>query len=239
MATDGNRTRMEASLAARHTSPPAAARKLGRGIRHANNNQEAQRYSDHLWLPKQRSSPSLLCYRKLSDDSSDGTVSNEEYDCLDCGAKVLGAAQKAPPAPSALRATSLEERQGGEVARDGAGRSRRCASPGSNSYHSAASSPASSASPADSPHLTSSLARHNPQHSRRSSLPVSVLPFHMVVMKFQRRFGCDFVESKLLCFCSASPSGCGPDARLDSAVESRAGTAGVGVLCRITLHELS
>ncbi|XP_075884265.1 1-phosphatidylinositol 4,5-bisphosphate phosphodiesterase epsilon-1 isoform X2 [Nelusetta ayraudi] len=203
MATDGNLTRMEASLTARHTSPPAAARKPGRGVKHANNNQEVQRYSNHLWLSKQRSSPSLLCYRKLSDDSSDGTVSNEEYDCLDCSAKVLGAAQKAPLEPPALRTTSSEERQGGDPARNRAVRSRCCTSPSSCSYHSSASSSTSSASPADSPHLTSSLARANPQHSRRCSLPVSVLPFHMTSPCLSSRCGMSSQPNSL----GSSPSG--------------------------------
>lgn len=189
MATDGNQTRLETSLAARRTSPPATAKKPGRGVKHGSNNQEVQRYSDHLWLSKQRSSPSLLFYRKLSDDSSEGTVSNEEYDCLDCGAKGLGAAQKAP---TELSAASSEEGQ----ARD-TGRGRCTTSPGSCSHYSSASSPTSSTSPADSPHLTSSPARQNPRHLRRSSLPMSMLPFHKVGIKFQGRFGGHFVKGTL------------------------------------------
>lgn len=192
MATNGNQTRMEASLTGRRTSPPAASRKPGRVVKHANNNQEVQRYSEHLWLSKQRSSPSLLFYRKLSDDSSEGAVSNEEYDCVDCGAQVLAGAQKAPAQPSALRKTSSGQGQGGDATRNGALRSRCCASPDTST-----SSPTSSASPADSPHLASSPARPHPPHSRRSSLPVSVLPFHTVMRNFQRRFGCNSVESIL------------------------------------------
>lgn len=180
MATDGNQTRMEASLAARRTSPPAASRKRGRGVKHANHNQEVQRYSEHLWLSKQRSSPSLLFYRKLSDDSSEGAVSNEEYDCADCGAKVQAGARNAPAQPSAPGRSSSEERQGGDATRGGALRSHCCTSPDTST-----SSPTSSASPADSPHLASGPVRAHPRHSRRSSLPVSMLPFHMVVRNFQ------------------------------------------------------
>lgn len=192
MATNGNQTRMEASLAARRISPPAASRKPGKGVKHPNNNQEVQRYSEHLWLSKQRSSPSLLFYRKLSDDSSEGAASNEEYDCVDCGAKILASAQKVPAQPSALRTTSWEEGPGGDATRNGAVRSCRCTSPDTST-----SSPTSSASPADSPHLASSLARPHPRHSRRSSMPVSTLPFHKVVRNFQRPFGCNSVESAL------------------------------------------
>lgn len=183
MATDGNQTRIEASLNAQRTSSPAACRKPAKGVKHFNNNQEVQRYSEHLWLSKQRSSPSLLFYRKLSDDSSEGAISNEEYDCVDCGAKVLAGAEKAPAQPSALRTTSSREGQGGDATRNGAIRNRCC-----TSSHTSTSSPSSSASPADSPHLASSPARLHPRHSRRCSLPVSVLPFHTVVKKILKVF---------------------------------------------------
>lgn len=178
MATKGNQTRMEASLGTQRTSPPAVARKPVRGVKHPNNNQEVQRYSEHLWLSKQRSSPSLLFYRKLSDDSSEGAVSNEEYDCVDCGAKVLAGALKDPAPPSALRTTSSREGQSGDTSRNGAIRSCCCTSPDTST-----SSPTSSASPADSPHLASSPARPHAQHSRRSSLPVSMMAFHTVLKK--------------------------------------------------------
>lgn len=185
MATDGNQTRMEASLAAQRTSAPAASGKPGRGVKHANNNQDVQRFSEHLWLSKQRSSPSLLFYRKLSDDSSEGAVSNEEFDCVDYGANVLAAAQKAPAQPSGL---SSEETQDGDATSNTASRRRCCASPGSHSYHSSTSSPASSTSPAGSPHRFSSPGRPHPRHSRRSSLPVSTLPFQTVIRTFQKPF---------------------------------------------------
>lgn len=214
MATEENQTQTEASLVTRRASPPATARKPSREVRHANNNQEVQRYSDHLWLSKQRGSPSLLFYRKLSDDSSEGTISNEEYDCLDCSTKVLSANEKtSSPALSAGKSIGRvtntvtpvpgrgsegspcqldSSEEGVDAGRNSAVRS--CCSctvsslytnPDNYSCHSPVSSPASSPSPVHSPHLTSSPSQPNQRHTRRSSLPVSMLAFHTVIKDFR------------------------------------------------------
>lgn len=210
MATEENQTQTEASLVTRRASPPAAAPKPSGEVGHANNNQDVQRYSDHLWLSNRRGSPSLLFYRKLSDDSSEGTISNEEYDCLDCSTKVLSANEKTSspalsagksigrvtntvtPVPGSGSEGSRCQLDSSEEGVDAGGNSAvrsRCSctvsslytSPDSYTCHSPTSSPASSPSPVHSPHLTSSPSRPSQRHTRRSSLPVSMLAFHTVI----------------------------------------------------------
>lgn len=207
MATEANQTQIEAAVLAQRTSPPSTGNRPSREFRHVNNSQEAQRYSDHLWYSKQRSSPSLLFYRKLSSDSGEGTILNEEYDCLDCSSKVLSTNEKLYPELStgmsldgitnAVTPIPGKSSEGSPCQLDSsgegvdAGRNRtgstRCSctmsSPHTSadiySCHSPTSSP--SPSPVHSPRLSSSPSRPNQRHTRRSSLPVSVLAFHMVI----------------------------------------------------------
>ncbi|KAM9336797.1 1-phosphatidylinositol 4,5-bisphosphate phosphodiesterase epsilon-1 [Symphorus nematophorus] len=200
MATEENQSQVGAAVLAQRASPPSTGNRRSREARHANNNQEVQRYSDQLWLSKQRSSPSLLLYRKLSSDSGKGTVLHEEYDCLDCSSNLSSTKEKLYPEPSAGERTEgitnavtpipgkSSEGSSSQLDTSGegvdAGRNRagstRCSCTMSNPYtspnilscHSPRSSP--SPSPVHSPHLSS---RPHQRHIRRSSLPVSTLAF--------------------------------------------------------------
>uniref|UniRef100_A0A8C3G827 Phosphoinositide phospholipase C n=1 Tax=Cyclopterus lumpus TaxID=8103 RepID=A0A8C3G827_CYCLU len=97
MATEENVTRVGAVVPAQRASPPSTGSRTSREARHANESQEGWRHSDQLWQSKQRSSPSLLFYRKLSCDSGKGTILNEEYECLDYNSKLLSTEEKHYP----------------------------------------------------------------------------------------------------------------------------------------------
>ncbi len=200
MATEENQTDVGAAVLAQH----ASLAPTGNRPRRANNSQQVQRYSDQLCLSKQRSSPSLLLYRKLSGDNGKGTILHEEYECLDCSSKLVRTEEKLYPELSAgkriegitnavtpIPGKSSEGSLGQlEISGEGvfAGRnttgSTSCSctisdfnmSPDMYCCHSARSSP--SPSPVHSPHLSS---RPVQQHLRRSSLPVSTLAFHKVM----------------------------------------------------------
>lgn len=198
MATEEDQAQVKASVLA--PSPPATGI---RPSRHEINSQETQRYSDQVWLSKQRSSPSLLLYRKLSSDGGRGTVFQEEYDCLDCSSKLH-------PEPSAgrriegIRNTLAQipgkhsegsesqldtPREGVDAGGNRTGSTRCCCtvssistSPNISCCHSPKSSPSPGPSPTHSPSLSST--RPHQRHIRRSSLPVSMLPFHKVIKTF-------------------------------------------------------
>lgn len=204
METKTNRTQVEAAVLAQHTS---TASRPSRESRHANNNQEVQRYYDQLWHSKERRSPSLLFYRKLSCESEEGTILNEEYDCLDCNSKLLSNSETLDP--EFLTSSSIEgiantitqipgkssegspcqldsSREGLDGGRNRTG-STHCSCTMSNLYtrpniyccHSPASSLSPSTSPVHSPHLSSNPRQF--KHIRRGSLPVSMLAFNKVV----------------------------------------------------------
>lgn len=103
MATEENQTQVGAVLLSQCASPPSTGKRTSREARNANNSQEIRRYSDQLLQSKQKSSPSLLLYRKLSCDSGKGTILDEEYGCLDCSSKLLSAEEKLCPEMSAGR----------------------------------------------------------------------------------------------------------------------------------------
>uniref|UniRef100_A0A3Q1B1E9 Phosphoinositide phospholipase C n=1 Tax=Amphiprion ocellaris TaxID=80972 RepID=A0A3Q1B1E9_AMPOC len=101
MATEENQTQVGPAVLAQHVSPASTRSRPSREAKHANDGQEAWRCSDQLWHSKQRSSPSLLLYRKLSCDSGKGTVLDEEYDCFDYSSKVESTEEKLYPELSA------------------------------------------------------------------------------------------------------------------------------------------
>lgn len=209
MATEANQTQIDAAVLAQRASSLSTGDRPSRESRHANNSQEVQRYSDHLWHSKQTSSPSLLFYRKLSCDSSEGTIWNEEYDCLDCSSKGLNANEElngelstgmnidriikaATPIPGKSSEGSpcqLESSgEGVDAGRNRTGSSRGscttsslCMSPDMYSCHSPTSSSSPGHSPVHSPGLSFGLCRLKRRHIRRSSLPVSMLAFHKVI----------------------------------------------------------
>ncbi|XP_023281807.1 1-phosphatidylinositol 4,5-bisphosphate phosphodiesterase epsilon-1 [Seriola lalandi dorsalis] len=206
MATEENQTQVGAVVLAQRASPPSTGSRPSREVRHANDSQEIRRYSDQLLQSKQRSSPSLLLYRKLSCDSGKGTILDEEYGCLDYSSKLLSTEEKLCPEVSAgkrieriantvtpIPGKSSEgspcqldtPREGVDAGRNRTG-STRCSctlsslymSPNTSSCHSPRSSPSPNSSPVHSPCLSSSPSRRIQRHIRRSSLPVSMLASH-------------------------------------------------------------
>ncbi|XP_076616405.1 1-phosphatidylinositol 4,5-bisphosphate phosphodiesterase epsilon-1 isoform X2 [Chaetodon auriga] len=201
MASEENQTQVGAAVLTQRASPPSTGT---RSSRHENNGQEVLRYSDQLRLSKQRSSPSLLLYRKLSCDSGKGTILQEECESLDCASKLLSTEEKLYPELSAGKriegitntVTQIPGKSSeglvcqldtpGEGVEAGSNRtgSTNCsctmsslnASPNIHCCHSPRSS--LSPSPVHSPRLSSSPSRPNQRHIRRSSLPVSMLAFH-------------------------------------------------------------
>ncbi|XP_077481410.1 1-phosphatidylinositol 4,5-bisphosphate phosphodiesterase epsilon-1 isoform X1 [Stigmatopora argus] len=155
--------------------------------RHSNNRQEVQEHPDQLWLPKQRSSPALLYYRKLSCDSE----TYAEYGSLEYS-----------PEMQLSRERLLEKRFDGSTAEpeqssegslsqqdlilEGVGEPRtgfNCYScthfnrrDSTNSYPSPSLSLDSSR--AHSPLLSHGVSWRNRRHFRRCSLPVSMQDFH-------------------------------------------------------------
>uniref|UniRef100_A0A3B4VIV0 Phosphoinositide phospholipase C n=1 Tax=Seriola dumerili TaxID=41447 RepID=A0A3B4VIV0_SERDU len=206
MATEENQTQVGAVVLAQRASPPSTGSRPSREVRHANDSQEIRRYSDQLLQSKQRSSPSLLLYRKLSCDSGKGTILDEEYGCLDYSSKLLSTKEKLCPEVSAGKRIERiantvtpipgKSSEGSPCQLDtpgegvDAGRNRtgstRCSctlsslymSPNTSSCHSPRSSPSPNCSPVHSPCLSSSPSRRIQRHIRRSSLPVSPLTNH-------------------------------------------------------------
>ncbi|XP_028422909.1 1-phosphatidylinositol 4,5-bisphosphate phosphodiesterase epsilon-1 isoform X3 [Perca flavescens] len=206
MATEENPTQVGAVVLAPRASPPSTGSRPSRGARHANDSQEVWRYSEQLWQSKQRSSPSLLLYRKLSCDSGKGTILDEEYECLDyssklssteeklypelsAGRRIEGITNTVPPIPGKCSEGSPCQLdtpgEGVDAGRYRTG-STHCSCTLSSLYmgpkiyccHSPRSSPSPSSSPVHSPRLCPSPSQHNHRHIRRSSLPVSMLAFH-------------------------------------------------------------
>ncbi|CAB1434449.1 unnamed protein product [Pleuronectes platessa] len=189
MATEENPTQVGAVV----LTPPATG---SRTSRDANDSQEVRLYCDQLLQSKQRSSPSIPTYSKLSCDSGKGATLDEEYVCLDYNSKLLSAEEKLCPELNAgkrikgmtntatsIPGKSLEGCQldaPGEGVDAGGNRtgSPRCSCTVSNLHASSPrSTPSPNSSPAHSPHLSSRPSRPNQRHLRRSSLPVSMLPF--------------------------------------------------------------
>ena len=210
MATEENQTQVGAIVG---PSPPSTGSRPrpSREARHANDSQEPRRYSDQLLQSKQRSSPSLLLYRKLSCDSGKGTTLDEEYQCLDYSSEPLSTEEKLYPELSAgkrieritntaapIPGKSSEgapcqldtSGEGVDPGRNSSG-STRCSctpcslyiSPKTYSCQSPRSSPSPKSSPVHSP--SSSPSKPNQRHIRRSSLPVSVLSFHKVIKEIK------------------------------------------------------
>ncbi|XP_070846751.1 1-phosphatidylinositol 4,5-bisphosphate phosphodiesterase epsilon-1 [Chaetodon trifascialis] len=196
MATEENQTQVGAAVLAQRASPPSTGSRSSRETRHENNGQEVLRYSDQLRLSKQRSSPSLLLYRKLSCDSGKGTVLQEEcescaeeklYPELSAGKRIEGITNTVTQIPGkSSEGLVCQLDTPGEGVEAGSNRtgSTNCSCTMSSLYTSpnihCCHSPRSSLSPSPvhSPRLSSSPSRPNQRHIRRSSLPVSMLAFH-------------------------------------------------------------
>ena len=199
MATEENQTQVGSVVLAQRASPPSSGSRPNRETRH--DSQEVWRYSDQSWNSKQRSSPSLLFYRKLSCDREKGPILDKEYDCLDyssklqpsAGKRIEGVTNTVPPIPgnSSEGSPCQLDTSGEGVDAAGTELAERAPAPClastqvQNIYccHSPRSSPNPSSSPVQSPRLCHSPSQHHRRHVRRSSLPVSMLAFNKVIMK--------------------------------------------------------
>uniref|UniRef100_A0A3Q3BAX8 Phosphoinositide phospholipase C n=1 Tax=Kryptolebias marmoratus TaxID=37003 RepID=A0A3Q3BAX8_KRYMA len=221
MATEGNQTQDGHVASANNASPPSNGSRPNREAKHANNEPEAWRSSDQLWLSKQRSSPSLLFYRKLSRDSVDGTILTEEHVDFKYSSEVLNKKEKLfaelsavkniegeTPAPKASSEASLwklehfgdfvdaiENKTGSTHCSCGLSSSYTC----TNAYscHSSRSSPSPGSSPTQCRHLSSSSSCPNKRHIRRGSMPVSMLAFHKVTRQFLAKIKGTFLHHQM------------------------------------------
>lgn len=209
MATEENQIQVRSVVLAQRSSPQSTGKRPNRDVRHKNDSQEVRRYSDQLLQSKQRSSASLLLYRKLSCDSGKGTILDEEYMCLDYSSELLSNEEKLNPELSSGKRTDgitntvtpipgkcsegspCQLDTPGEGVDEGRNRtgSTRCSctlsslhmSPNTYSCHVPRSSPSPSSSPVHNPCHSSSPSRPKQRHIRRGSLPVSMLAFHKVI----------------------------------------------------------
>ncbi|CAJ1081049.1 -phosphatidylinositol 4%2C5-bisphosphate phosphodiesterase epsilon-1 isoform X1 [Xyrichtys novacula] len=201
MATDENQAEVSAAVPEQCASPPSSGIKSNREAKNAKDSQEVRRYSDQSWSSKQRSSPSLLLYRKLSYDSGKDTILDEEYKFLDYGSKLSKKAEElnpeqlsgkrtegmtntAPTIPGKGSEGSMcrpdVSTEGVDTDRNRAG-SAHCScnmsslkrSPNIYCNNNLRSSLNSNSSPVHSPHLSPSQSKR--RHIRRSSMPVSML----------------------------------------------------------------
>lgn len=199
MATERNQTQAGNAVLANNASPPSNGSRLNRETKHANNKTDAWRSSDQLWLSNQRSSPSLVFYRKLSCDSVDGTILTEEHVDFKYSSIVLKEKEKLfaelsavknieveTPAPKESLEGSLWKLENLVDARENKTGSTHCACGLSsshtctNAYSCHDSSPSPSSSPSQCRHVSSSSSCPNKRSIRRGSLPVSMLTFHKV-----------------------------------------------------------
>ncbi|KAM7381628.1 hypothetical protein PAMA_012464 [Pampus argenteus] len=180
---------------AQRSSPPSRGSRPSREARHSNDSREVQRYSDQLWRAKQQSSPSLDLYRKLSCDSGECTILDEDHEYSDYSSKFLSTEEKLYPERSAGKrvegitntVTPIpgkgSEGSPGQLDIPGegvdAGRNRtgstRCSFAHSlckNQSMNCCRSPTSS--PVHSPHFSPSPPQRNYHHTRRSSMPVTM-----------------------------------------------------------------
>ncbi|XP_049420319.1 1-phosphatidylinositol 4,5-bisphosphate phosphodiesterase epsilon-1 [Epinephelus fuscoguttatus] len=204
MSTEENQTQVKAVVLAQRSTPPSTGSRPSREARHANDSQEVRQHLDQLWHSRQRSSPSLLLYRKLPCDSGKVAILDEGYECLEYRSKLSSAAEKLYPELKAgkkidgITNTAMpipgKSSEGSPCQLDtpgegvDAGRNRtgsaHCSCTLSSLYtspniyccHSSGSSPSPSSSPVHSP----SPSQPNQRHIRRSSLPVSMLAFHKI-----------------------------------------------------------
>ncbi|XP_057681356.1 1-phosphatidylinositol 4,5-bisphosphate phosphodiesterase epsilon-1 isoform X1 [Corythoichthys intestinalis] len=170
----------------KRASPPSSAVRESRRL---NDCQEVQQHPDQLWLPKQRSSPALLYYRKLSCDS--------EIDALDYGSLEYSPEMKLYPERTldkrldGITSESTKSLEGSlnqlDLIHEGVGEARTgfncCSCTHFNRRDSTNSYPSPSLSLCSSPAHSPSLRRHgvywrSRQHFRRCSLPVSKQDFH-------------------------------------------------------------
>ncbi|XP_053720774.1 1-phosphatidylinositol 4,5-bisphosphate phosphodiesterase epsilon-1 isoform X1 [Synchiropus splendidus] len=190
MTSEKNQKMVKTVAVSQHTSPPSSGLRTSREARRSNDSQETQKFSEQLWQSKQRSSPSLLFYRKLTCDHDEGTFLDKDYECLAfCPERephqehfldknIKTTFEKCPPSDTTECLGQLETidtiRKKNEYLHN------------STSINEHANStknccPKSTQSPCNSPDYSSQViytSRPNQHHARRSSMPVSVMAFY-------------------------------------------------------------
>uniref|UniRef100_A0A8C7YYI6 Phosphoinositide phospholipase C n=1 Tax=Oryzias sinensis TaxID=183150 RepID=A0A8C7YYI6_9TELE len=101
MATEEHQMQAGPDMLSKRSSPPSIGSKPLRDKPLTSSGQEVWRGCDQLWLSKQRSSPSLLFYRKLSCESVNGVHSAEECVEYSYSSQILSTKEKLLPEPSA------------------------------------------------------------------------------------------------------------------------------------------
>ncbi|XP_047464842.1 1-phosphatidylinositol 4,5-bisphosphate phosphodiesterase epsilon-1 isoform X3 [Mugil cephalus] len=181
MATEANEAEVGPAALAKRVSPPSSRSGPSRDAKHANNVQQVWRSAEQPWLTKQRSSPSLLLYRKLSCDSENEAAVDKEYECFECASKILSAEEKHYPELSAgtsVQRIALVHQKSSEGSLSQLDEARHKTSSSHCPCTRCRSSPSPGSSPVHSPRLSTTSSCPSQRHVRRSSLPVSALAFH-------------------------------------------------------------
>ncbi|XP_056152746.1 uncharacterized protein LOC130127201 [Lampris incognitus] len=170
------------------------------GTRSNHHFQEIQQYSEPVCQSKgydghgSPQSPSLLSYRKLSNDIGEGTLLDDVYQCLDYNSKLLVDGKKIKGITNATTLTAGGDSpcqweshgEGEDAGKCRTGGRACCPDPcpctASSLLHSSCCySPTSGPSSVSSASLCSCSSQPIQCHIRRSSLPVSMLAYHKVL----------------------------------------------------------
>uniref|UniRef100_A0A3P9MIG5 Phosphoinositide phospholipase C n=1 Tax=Oryzias latipes TaxID=8090 RepID=A0A3P9MIG5_ORYLA len=156
-------------MLSKRSSPPSIGSRPLRDKALTSSGQEVWRGCDQLWLSKQRSSPSLLFYRKLSCESVNGVHSAEECVEYSYSSQILSTKEKLLPEPSADKNCDRMKNILGDSESTKPDRTSSSHVPSDHSTSVNTNSDSKS-----SPSFCTSCP--NKRHIRRDSLPVSMLP---------------------------------------------------------------
>uniref|UniRef100_A0A3P9I684 Phosphoinositide phospholipase C n=1 Tax=Oryzias latipes TaxID=8090 RepID=A0A3P9I684_ORYLA len=163
-------------MLSKRSSPPSIGSRPLRDKALKSSGQEVWRGCDQLWLSKQRSSPSLLFYRKLSCESVNGVHSAEECVEYSYSSQILSTKEKLLPEPSADKNCDRMKNILGDSESTKPDRTSSSHVPSDHSTSVNTNSDSKS-----SPSFCTSCS--NKRHIRRGSLPVSMLAFYKVIKK--------------------------------------------------------
>ncbi|XP_028331873.1 1-phosphatidylinositol 4,5-bisphosphate phosphodiesterase epsilon-1 isoform X7 [Gouania willdenowi] len=176
MATEETQAQVGSGVHPCHVCPPFNENKPSKEIKQGNTSQDIWSRHEQMWISKQRSSPSLLLFRKLSNDSETGTDFDDEYLFVNHSSK-----------DSSSKETMWKERNVEVLAvvptnKSGTSpchlESSEYISKNQTTEHfnSTQSSPSPNSSPTYSRRSSPALRKRG--HIRRGSLPVSMLVFN-------------------------------------------------------------
>lgn len=176
MATEEHQMQAGPDMLSKRSSPPSIGSRPLRDKALTSSGQEVWRGCDQLWLSKQRSSPSLLFYRKLSCESVNGVHSAEECVQYSYSSQILSTKEKPLPEPSADKNCEGMKNILGDSESTKPDRTSSSHVPSDHSTSVYTNSDSKS-----SPSFCTSCP--NKRHIRRGSLPVSMLAFYKVIKK--------------------------------------------------------